>query len=68
MFLVQSIPSLQRLSLGWSALLGVLLLLIIADRSDMDALMLRIEWATLLFFAAMFIIMETFARLGLITN
>lgn len=33
----------------------------------MDALMHRIEWTTLLFFAAMFVTMECLARLGLIT-
>lgn len=36
-------------------------------RDDMDALMHRIEWTTLLFFAAMFITMECLARLGLIS-
>lgn len=33
----------------------------------MDAIMHRIEWTTLLFFAAMFVTMECLARLGLIT-
>lgn len=33
----------------------------------MDVLMHRIEWTTLLFFAAMFVTMECLARLGLIT-
>lgn len=32
----------------------------------MDALMHRIEWTTILFFAAMFVTMECLARLGLI--
>lgn len=32
----------------------------------MDAMMSRIEWTTLLFFAAMFIVMEALERLGLI--
>lgn len=32
----------------------------------MDVLMHRIEWTTLLFFAAMFVTMECLARLGLI--
>lgn len=32
----------------------------------MDALMARVEWTTLLFFAAMFIIMESLTRMGLI--
>lgn len=64
--IVQSFPEIQRLSVAWCALLGTLLLLIITFRDDMDALMHRIEWTTLLFFAAMFIIMEALERLGLI--
>lgn len=35
-------------------------------RDDMDALMHRIEWTTLLFFAAIFITMDCITRLGLI--
>lgn len=34
---------------------------------DMESLMQRIEWTTLLFFASMFITMECLARLGLIS-
>lgn len=33
---------------------------------DLDAIMLRVEWITLIFFGAMFITMECLARLGLI--
>lgn len=64
--IIQSFPELQRLSVAWCALLGTILLLIITFRDDMDSLMTRIEWTTLLFFAAMFIIMEALERLGLI--
>lgn len=52
--------------MGWSALLGVILLIIITEKHDMDAIMSRIEWPTLLFFAAMFVLMEAVDRLGLI--
>ncbi|XP_055837395.1 P protein [Episyrphus balteatus] len=65
MFFVQSVPSLQTLPLGWVALLGVVLLMIISSRNDMDAMVHRIEWTTLLFFAAMFVMMECVERLGL---
>lgn len=66
LFFVQSIPEYHRLSLGWSALLGVLLLLIISNRDDMDAILHRVEWPTLLFFAAMFVLMEAVERMGFI--
>lgn len=59
-------PHIQRLSLGWTALLGAVLLLILSDREDMEAVLARVEWSTLLFFAALFILMESLAVLGLI--
>ena len=54
---MHSVPNLH-LSLGWTALLGVLLLLILADSEDLDGLMARVEWSTLLFFASLFVLME----------
>ncbi|KAG4072992.1 hypothetical protein HA402_009411 [Bradysia odoriphaga] len=65
-FFIQSVPQWTSLPLSFCALLGVILLLIIADKDDMDVLMHRIEWTTMLFFAAMFVTMECLARLGLI--
>ncbi|CAD7080227.1 unnamed protein product [Hermetia illucens] len=65
-FFLHSVPELQRLSLGWTALLGAILLLILADREDMEAVLARVEWSTLLFFAALFILMEALSELGLI--
>lgn len=59
-------PELQRLSLGWTALLGAIFLLILADIEDMEAILARVEWSTLLFFAALFILMEALSELGLI--
>jgi Na+/H+ antiporter NhaD/arsenite permease-like protein len=65
-FFLHSVPDLQRLSLGWTALLGAVLLLILADREDMEAVLARVEWSTLLFFAALFVLMEALSELGLI--
>ncbi|XP_015188878.1 PREDICTED: P protein isoform X1 [Polistes dominula] len=65
LFFLHSVPG-MNLSLGWTALLGVLLLLILADGEDLDGLMARVEWSTLLFFASLFILMEALSRLGLI--
>uniref|UniRef100_A0A1B0FAW3 Citrate transporter-like domain-containing protein n=1 Tax=Glossina morsitans morsitans TaxID=37546 RepID=A0A1B0FAW3_GLOMM len=64
-FFIQSVPRLRTLPMGWVALLGIIALLIILNRDDMDQLMHRIEWTTLLFFAAMFVMMECVERLGL---
>ncbi|XP_055303066.1 P protein isoform X2 [Sitodiplosis mosellana] len=65
-FFLHSVPDIQRLSLGWTALLGAVLLLILADRQDMESILARVEWSTLLFFAALFVLMESLSELGLI--
>ncbi|XP_059611136.1 P protein-like [Phlebotomus argentipes] len=66
LFFVQSIPTLHSISVAWVALLGMLLLLILHNHSNMEELLASVEWATLLFFAAMFILIECLNRLGLI--
>ncbi|KAF9404956.1 hypothetical protein HW555_014087 [Spodoptera exigua] len=48
------------------ALLGALLLLTLADREDLKSVLHRVEWSTLLFFAALFVLMEALSKLGLI--
>lgn len=59
-------PYIERLSLGWTALLGAILLLILVDRRDIEPIMARVEWTTLLFFTVLFVLMESLAKLGLI--
>ncbi|XP_075988683.1 OCA2 melanosomal transmembrane protein hoepel1 isoform X2 [Anticarsia gemmatalis] len=66
-FFLHAIPELQRLSLGWTALLGALLLLLLAERADLEPVLARVEWSTLLFFAALFVLMEALSKLGLIS-
>lgn len=61
LFFLHSIPNLN-LSLGWTALLGALLLLVLADGKDVDGLLARVEWSTLIFFAALFILMEVITK------
>lgn len=65
-FFLHAIPELQRLSLGWTALLGAILLLLLAEREDLEPILARVEWSTLLFFAALFVLMEALSKLGLI--
>ncbi|XP_048488077.1 P protein [Plutella xylostella] len=65
-FFLHSIPELNRVSLAWTALLGAILLLILADREDLEPILHRVEWSTLLFFAALFVLMEALSKLGLI--
>ncbi|KAG4069760.1 hypothetical protein HA402_003201 [Bradysia odoriphaga] len=65
-FFLHAAPEIQKLSIGWVALLGAILLLALADREDLEAVIHHVEWTTLLFFAALFVLMEALAELGLI--
>ena len=65
LFFLQNIPSLN-LSLGWVALLGAISLLVLSDKSEVESVFARVEWATLVFFAALFVLMEALAQLGLL--
>lgn len=62
LFFMQSIPNLD-LSLGWIAILGAILLLILADFDELESIISRVEWSTLIFFAALFVVMEALAEL-----
>lgn len=52
-----------RLGLGWTALLGALLLFLLYDNQDLEGIFARVEWSTLLFFASLFILMEVYTKL-----
>lgn len=62
LFFLQSIPSMD-LSLGWIAILGAVALLILADFSELESIIARVEWSTLLFFASLFVVMEALEEL-----
>ena len=47
---------------GWIAVIGAVALLLLADVHDIENVMHRVEWATLLFFAALFVLMEVSNR------
>uniref|UniRef100_A0A3B5B8V4 P protein-like n=1 Tax=Stegastes partitus TaxID=144197 RepID=A0A3B5B8V4_9TELE len=59
-FLNSFVPSIH-LDLGWIAILGALWLLVLADIQDFEIILHRVEWATLLFFAGLFVLMEVFS-------
>ena len=56
-FLSNTIPKVE-LELGWIAIFGGVVLLILSDVQDLESVLHKIEWGTLLFFAALFILME----------
>ncbi|XP_014382908.1 P protein [Alligator sinensis] len=66
MFFVNSFVPGIHLNLGWIAMLGAIWLLVLADIHDFEMILNRVEWATLLFFAALFVLMEALAHLHLI--
>lgn len=66
MFFIHTLPNVN-LSLGWISLLGAILVLILADSENLESLLVRVEWSTLLFFASLFILMEALSLLGLMS-
>ncbi|NWX12361.1 P protein, partial [Aegotheles bennettii] len=64
-FLNSFVPGIY-LDLGWIAIFGAIWLLVLADIHDFEMILNRVEWATLLFFAALFVLMEALAHLHLI--
>ncbi|XP_071951357.1 P protein-like [Antedon mediterranea] len=66
-FFIHSIEGINiYLDLGWIAVLSALVLLVLSDIREFEHIVHRIEWATLLFFAGLFILMEGLTELGLI--
>lgn len=66
LFFMNSFPKIQHLSLGWVAFIGMLLLFIITDERNIDYWLHKVEWSTLIFIAALFVLMESLGELGLI--
>ncbi|XP_068140236.1 P protein-like isoform X2 [Drosophila tropicalis] len=66
LFFFNSLPFLKGAELPWSAVLAAILLLVLSDLNDFQIVLAKVEWSTLLFFAALFILMEAITHLGLI--
>lgn len=54
-----------HLDLGWIAVLGAILLILLADVAHFEEIMEKVEWTTLVFFSGLFILMESLNELGL---
>ncbi|XP_072040716.1 P protein-like [Amphiura filiformis] len=65
LFFIHSLDNVY-LDLGWIAIIAAMALLVLSDINDMESIMHRVEWATLIFFAALFVLMEGLTELGLI--
>ena len=55
-----------HMNLGWTSVLGAILLIVWADIRDFEHLLDKVEWGTLLFFAALFVLMRALEEMGLI--
>lgn len=66
LFFLHSVHGLHQLSLGECALMGAIMLLILADVHDMEAVLGRVEWSTLIFFGSLFVLMEALTEIGII--
>ncbi|KAL5484287.1 hypothetical protein EMCRGX_G020756 [Ephydatia muelleri] len=54
------------LGLGWIAIFGAVILIVLSGIKDLEEVMHKIEWSTLLFFAGLFIMMKGLTQLGLL--
>ncbi|GIX80599.1 p protein [Caerostris extrusa] len=64
-FFLESVVNL-KLSIGWIAILGAIFLLVLGDFDELDSVLSRVEWSTLLFFGGLFVVMEALTRLDLV--
>ncbi|XP_062613967.1 P protein-like isoform X2 [Saccostrea cucullata] len=65
-FFLHSFIDSMHIGLGWIAVMGAIFLLVVADIKEMENILHRVEWATLIFFAALFVLMEALTELQLI--
>lgn len=65
LFFLENVPELN-LSLGWIALLGAIATLVLQDKANLESILARVEWTTLIFFATLFVVMEALNKLGLL--
>ncbi|XP_048775798.1 P protein-like [Ostrea edulis] len=65
-FFLHSFIDGMHIDLGWIAVMGAIFLMVVADIKEMENILHRVEWATLIFFAALFVLMEALAELQLI--
>jgi len=54
-----------QLSLAWIAVTGAMIHIILAGIKNVDEILEKVEWSTLIFFASLFILMETLDDMGL---
>ncbi|KAH8376854.1 hypothetical protein KR093_001747 [Drosophila rubida] len=64
--ILHSLPSISGIKLCWASYLGALLMLILINRADADALINSVDWGMLLYFGALFVLVECLLLIGLV--
>eukprot|EP01102_Stenamoeba_stenopodia_P012402 TRINITY_DN3917_c0_g1_i1.p1 TRINITY_DN3917_c0_g1~~TRINITY_DN3917_c0_g1_i1.p1 ORF type:complete len:721 (+),score=114.64 TRINITY_DN3917_c0_g1_i1:72-2234(+) len=54
-----------HLSMAWIAIIGAMIHMLVAGVKDIEEVLEKVEWGTLLFFGALFVLMHTLDELGL---
>lgn len=67
LFFLHSFFEAMHLGLGWIAIMGAISLMVLADIQELETILHMVEWSTLIFFAALFSLMEALKELGLIS-
>ncbi|XP_065369908.1 P protein-like [Calliphora vicina] len=62
------IPNLLKVSKGWIAILSALLALSLTNYENIEGMLTRIDWSTMLFFVTLSILMQVLISLGLLEN
>eukprot|EP01127_Copromyxa_protea_P015645 TRINITY_DN4537_c0_g1_i1.p1 TRINITY_DN4537_c0_g1~~TRINITY_DN4537_c0_g1_i1.p1 ORF type:complete len:465 (+),score=52.08 TRINITY_DN4537_c0_g1_i1:493-1887(+) len=65
LFFVHSFIGIE-MGLAWIAVIGAILHILVSGNHNLEEILERVEFGTLLFFAALFILMENISELGLI--
>ncbi|KAL4230875.1 protein kinase [Mactra antiquata] len=66
LFFLHSFIDGMHLGLGWIAIMGAFMLMVLADIQELETIIHMVEWSTLIFFAALFSLMEALNELGLL--
>jgi Na+/H+ antiporter NhaD/arsenite permease-like protein len=61
------LSAVHRIATAWIAILGAIMMMIVASPRDLHSVFEHVEWDALLFFAALFVMIEAMAELGLIS-
>ncbi|KAK3099314.1 hypothetical protein FSP39_002532 [Pinctada imbricata] len=66
-FFLHSFIDDMHIDLGWTAIMGAIVLMVLADVHELESVLHKVEWATLIFFAGLFVLMKALDELQLIS-